>query len=114
MARRVDEVELVLLPVAGLVMKPHRLRLDRDAALALDVHAVEHLILHLALRERARALDEPVGDRRLAVVDMRDDREIADILVCHISSPQNPAAPRGMQLAVFRVRRRSRRTAALP
>ena len=83
MARRVNEVQLVFLAILALVLQPHRLRLDRDAALALDVHVVEHLRLHLALRERARVLDEPVGNRRLAVVDMRDDGEIADMLIRH-------------------------------
>lgn len=84
MARRVDEVELVLLAVLALVVQTHRLRLDGDAALTLDVHVVEDLRLHLALRQCARILDQAVGDRRLAVVDMCDDREIADILVLHV------------------------------
>ena len=78
MAGRVDEVEDVVLAVAGRVGEPDGLRLDRDAALALDVHRVQHLRGHLARLERAAALDQPVGQRRLAVVDMRDDGEVAD------------------------------------
>ncbi len=46
--RGVDEVQLVGLPVVGVVEQPDRLRLDRDAALALDVHRVEHLLHHVA------------------------------------------------------------------
>ena len=38
--RGVDEVELVLLAVLGLVGHLHRLQLDGDAALALQVHRV--------------------------------------------------------------------------
>ena len=51
MAGRVDQVEDVILAVAGAVFEPHRLRLDGDAALALDVHGIEHLLApdHLAL-----------------------------------------------------------------
>ena len=78
MARGVDEVELVDLAVLRLVAQAHGLRLDRDAALALELHAVEHLRLHLARLEPAAALDDAVGERRLAVVDMRHDREVAD------------------------------------
>ena len=37
---------------------------------------------HLALGEPAGALDQPVGERRLAMVDMGDDREIADVARC--------------------------------
>ncbi len=43
----VDEVELVGLAVACLVVQLHRLALDGDAALALDGIVVEHLRLHL-------------------------------------------------------------------
>ncbi len=40
----------------------------------------EHLLLHLARLEAAGGLDQPVGERRLAVIDMGDDREIADVV----------------------------------
>ena len=73
-AGRVDQVQLVALPCHA-----HRLRLDRDPALALEVHRVEHLRAHLALRDGVRQLEDAVGERRLAVVDVRDDREIADV-----------------------------------
>jgi hypothetical protein len=55
------------------------LGLDGDAALALDIHAVQHLRLHLARRQPAGRLDQPVGKSRLPVVDMGDDREVADM-----------------------------------
>ncbi len=80
-ARRVDEVELVVEPVRGPVVERDGLRLDRDAALALEVHRVEHLFLHLARLETAAGLDQAVGQRRLAVVDVRNDREIAYLLL---------------------------------
>ena len=54
------------------------MRLDRDAALALEVHRVEDLRFHLARLERAGDLEKAVCQRRLAVVDVRDDREVAD------------------------------------
>ncbi len=76
--RRVDHVQLVGLAVARLVAQRDALRLDRDAALALEVHRVEHLRLHLAVLQAAADLDEAVGERRLAVVDVRDDGKIAD------------------------------------
>ncbi len=81
-AGRVHEVEDIGLAVLGFVIEPHRLRLDGDAALALDVHGIEHLLDHVARRHRPGLLDEPVGERRLAMVDMGDDREVSDILDC--------------------------------
>ena len=77
MARGVDQVELVALAVARLVLQRDALRLDGDAALALQIHRVEHLGLHLAGLEAAAELDQAVRQRRFAVVDVRDDGEIA-------------------------------------
>jgi hypothetical protein len=83
-AGRVDQVQLVDLAIVGRVVEAHRLRLDGDAALALDVHRIENLLLHLALGKAPADLDQPVGQRRLAVVDVRHDGKIADVRgVCH-------------------------------
>ena len=60
------------------------MRLDRDAALALEIHAVEHLRLHLARLQRAGHLEKTVGQRRLAVVDVRDDGEVPDVPWIHV------------------------------
>ena len=72
-ARRVDQVQDVGLAVVGMVGQPDRVRLDRDPAFALEVHRVEHLGFHLALLQRAGHFEKPIGERRLAVVDVRDD-----------------------------------------
>ena len=77
-ARRVHQVQRVDLAVLGLVLQPDGLRLDGDAALSLDIHGIEDLFGHLAVGQRAGRLDEAVGERRLAMVDMGDDREIPD------------------------------------
>ena len=74
----VDQVQHVIPPVGGPVGEAYRLRLDRDSALALELHAVEHLLAHLALGQSAAGLDQPVGERGLAVVDVGDDGEVAD------------------------------------
>jgi hypothetical protein len=58
----------------------HRLRLDGDAALALQVHGIEHLLFHFAVGQSTAQLDEAVGQGRLAVVDVSDDGKIADVL----------------------------------
>jgi hypothetical protein len=75
---RVDEVQLVLLAVLGRVIEPHRRSLDRDAALALQVHAVHELRAALAIGQRVGRVQQAIRQRRLAVVDVGDDREIAD------------------------------------
>jgi len=79
-ARRVDEVEVVDLPVLRLVLQCGRLGLDGYPTLFLDVHRVEHLGFHLAVGQAAAPLDQPVSQRRFAVIDVRNDREISDVI----------------------------------
>ena len=100
MAGRVHQVQDVILAVLGGVIQPHRLRLDRNPALTLDIHIVENLFGHLALGQSATNLDQPVGDGRLAMVDMRDNRKIADV-VCR--GHRGPERLCGRALAAVRV-----------
>ena len=84
-AGRVDQVELVQVAVVGRIVQADGVGLDGDAALALEVHRVENLLHHFALRKRAGDFEQAVGQRRFAVVDMRNDREIADEFAVHAS-----------------------------
>ena len=54
-----------------------------DAALALEVERVEDLRLHLPLLQGASGLDQTVGERRLPVIDVGDDAEVADVVEFH-------------------------------
>jgi hypothetical protein len=78
--RRVDQVQLVGLPIARLVAQGDRVALDRDPAFALDVHGVQDLVPEVALVHGAAVLDQAIGQRRLAVVDVRDDAEVANLV----------------------------------
>ena len=77
-AGRVDHVEGDDL-VADLPRHPDGLALDGDAALALDVHPVQVLRAGLAGLHDAGQLQHPVRERRLAVVDVRDDAEVPQL-----------------------------------
>ena len=77
----VDQVQLVASPEDA-----HRLRLDRDPALAFELHRVEDLLAHLPLGDRVGQLEDAIGERRLAMVDVRDDREVADPFLLHSPS----------------------------
>ena len=75
-AGRVDEVEAVQEAVGRLVLEAHRARLDRDPLLLLEVHRVQDLARHLARVDGVRHLEQAVRERGLAVIDVRDDREV--------------------------------------
>ena len=71
------------MPDLGGVTHRDRMGLDRDPALAFQIHRVEQLILLVALVNRAGAFEQSIGQRGLAVIDMRDDAEIPGQLDRH-------------------------------
>ena len=79
MSRGVDQVERILLPVAGGVFHLYRVALDRNALFAFEIHVVEHLRLHFALIQGVGFFEQAVCQRALAVVDVGYDAEVADV-----------------------------------
>ena len=80
MARRVDQIEVVDLAVARLVVQRSGLCLDGYPTLLLDLHRVENLRFHLAICKSPATLDQAICKRRLAVIDVRNDRKISDVI----------------------------------
>ncbi len=76
MPGRIDQVQPIGQAVVGLVLEAYGAGLDRDPLLALEIHRIEHLARHLARVDRVRQLEQPIGERGLAVIDMRDDRKV--------------------------------------
>ncbi len=79
MSRSIDKIQQIIVTVPRRVIQRHALRLDRDAALALEIHRIEHLRRHFPVAQATTDLYEPVGKRGLAMVNMRDNRKVADI-----------------------------------
>ena len=84
MAGSINQVELVFLAVLRQVLHAHRMGLDGDAALPLQVHGVQHLLLHLPHGKRSCQLQEPVRERGFAMIDVRDDGKVADVFLFHV------------------------------
>ena len=82
-AGRIDQIQNVRLAIARFVIEPDCVRLDRDAALALEVHIIEDLRRHVAAGYRAGEFEQAIRKRRLAVIDMRDDGKIANAFRIH-------------------------------
>ena len=82
-AGRVDDVEL-----DAAVADRGVLGEDRDPLLPFEVHRIEHPLGHrLTGAEGPRLPQQRVDERRLAVVDVRDDRDVADVGAgCHTGS----------------------------
>src|SRR4029077_1766395 len=75
MARRVDDIDVRAVPLdAGAFGQ------DGDASLAFQIVGIQRPLLHvLVLSHRARLLQELVHKRGLAMVDMGDDGNVADV-----------------------------------
>ena len=79
---RVDDVQLHVADADGGVLGE-----DRDPLLALEIERVHDALGDvLVLAERAGLPEQRVDERRLAVVDMGDDRDVPDVVAClHVS-----------------------------
>ena len=78
----VDEVHDDLLTGTGTRLRhpgdTHILCLNGDAALPLDIHAVQILVTHFALVDDTGDLQHAIGQRGLTVVDVGNDAEVTD------------------------------------
>jgi hypothetical protein len=82
-AGRVDQVEDVSISIVRPITEPDGVCLDGEAALALQVHAVQDLRRHFTHLQRACDFEKAIGQRRLAVIDMGNDGKVADVRLLH-------------------------------
>jgi hypothetical protein len=61
-------------------------RFDCDPPLPFKVHRIKKLVLPLTILDRASALQQPVGQGRFAVIDVRNDAKIPRQLNGHESA----------------------------
>ena len=52
MTGSVDQIEHIGLTILRLVVDAHGIGLDRDPALTLDIHGIEHLLFHVTVLNR--------------------------------------------------------------
>ena len=77
----VDQVQQVGPAVSGQIVHLNGMEFDGDAAFLLEVHVVQDLIeLHLARCNRPGPFEQAVGQRRLPVVNVCDDAEVANLI----------------------------------
>ncbi len=81
--RRVDQVQLVGLPVGCPVRHRYRVGFDGDPAFAFEIHRVQHLVAHFTLLKRAGGFQQTIRQGGLAVVDVGDNAEISYLRQIH-------------------------------
>ena len=75
----VDEIELITFTRKTGVVERYALRLDGNPALAFDVEGVQYLGIHFSIGKAAAGLNESVRQGGFTVVDVGNNREIADM-----------------------------------
>ena len=77
MSGRIYQIQNIVDAVVGVIVHLDGMELDRDAALLLEVHVVQHLVeFHLPGCDGPCALKEPIGKGRLAVINVCNNAEI--------------------------------------
>ena len=85
MTRRVDQVQGIRLPILCRVENADGAGFDGDAALPLQIHVVQQLVLHLPLRHGVALLQQAIRQRGFTVIDVGNNGKIANMrLVEHI------------------------------
>ena len=89
MARRINEVQLVSMPIMGFIGGSHRMSFYGNPPLTFKIHIVQDLITSFSCRHRTSQLQETIGKGGFTVIDMGDDRKVANtgkIVHCKIKS----------------------------
>jgi hypothetical protein len=82
--RSVDEIQLIAVPVSGLIIHADCVELDGDPPLSFQLVRIQDLFPHLPLLERPGMLQKPIGQGGFPMVDMGDDGEISYVISAHV------------------------------
>jgi hypothetical protein len=74
----INKVEDIFFAVGGSVGNRYSLALNRDTALAFNVHVVENLVLEISVIYDMRLLDKTIRKRGLAVINVRNNTKVSD------------------------------------
>ena len=69
----IDKIQHVVFAVFGTIDALHRLVLDCNAPFLFQVHGVQDLFFHFPFGQGTGHLNEPVGQRGFAMIDMGND-----------------------------------------
>ena len=83
MARSIDKVQHIFLPITGLIHAAHGLSLDSNTTLPLQIHGVQNLLLHFPFAQCTSIFYQSVSQRRFAMIYMGNNRKVADIFFNH-------------------------------
>ena len=92
--RGIKKIQPVSMPIFGQILHRHRVGLNGDSPLPLQIHGVQQLILLIAIFDGASHFEQSIGQRRLAVIDMRDNTKIASEPASHLDAHYSLVAPR--------------------
>src|SRR5213078_1139275 len=85
--RCIDDVDPVTLPLKSCI-----LRTNRDSFFALEIHRIHHALLDFLIgAKRPRLAQQLIDQRSLAVIDVRNDGDITDLIHSRDARPGREA-----------------------
>ena len=84
MARCINEIQMVDVTVFGGLIQGNALGLDSNTTLTFNIHGIKYLCGHLAITQTIAQLYKTVGQRRLAMIYMGNNRKIPNVLLIHV------------------------------
>ncbi len=72
------KVKLIGFAVFARKIQSYTLSFNGDATFALNVHGIQHLLLHFTIRQTATHLDKAISNSGFAMIDMGDNGKVAD------------------------------------
>src|SRR5207249_8368960 len=76
MTWRTDDLDPITVPLEGRVLGA-----NRNSFLTLEIHRIHHALFNLLIgTKRARLAQQLIDKRRLAVIDVRNDGDITDLI----------------------------------
>mgnify|MGYP007077464228 CR=1 FL=1 len=83
MSGSINQIQLVGFTIIGFIVKPDSLGFDGDSPFALNIHGIQNLLLHLAISERTSIMNQPISEGGFTMIDVSNNREIADLSWLH-------------------------------
>ncbi len=78
MTGRINQIKLI-----ALILHAHRRQFDGNALFTLQIHLVQQLGFHVALFDRSGQFQQTVSQRRLTVVNVRNNAKVSDMVLLH-------------------------------
>jgi len=85
MSGGINHIKAIVFAVSGMINHTDTLGLDGNAAFPLDVHIVQHLLLHFSIGKCPCFFYNSIGQCTLAMINVRYNTKIPNVILLDFS-----------------------------